>query len=59
MGKYEDIFDEKRYDEPYVKEQTDIFFVVEKTGRFLRGSDVKHGGKEDVFTSGTPSRISR
>ena len=50
MGVAKIIVDEKRYDEPYVKEQTDMpLLVVEKTGRFLRGSDMKHGGKEDVF----------
>lgn len=44
------IIDQRRYDEPYVKEQTDMpLLVVENTGRLLRQKDVRKGGKEDVF----------
>lgn len=50
MGVAKIIIDEKRYDEPYVKEQTDMpLLVIKKTGRFLRESDIKHGGKENIF----------
>jgi complex iron-sulfur molybdoenzyme family reductase subunit alpha len=38
------------HDVPYVKEQTDLGFLVRKdNGRFLRASDLVAGGKEDQF----------
>lgn len=44
------IVNEDLYDEAYVKEQTDMPFLVRSdTGRFLRESDVVAGGKEDLF----------
>ncbi|MBI2842868.1 MAG: molybdopterin-dependent oxidoreductase [Armatimonadetes bacterium] len=50
LGAAKIIIDESLYDNPYVKEQTDLpLLVVEKTGRFLREKDMKRGGKEDVF----------
>ncbi len=37
-------------DAPYVKEQTDLpLLVLTGTNRFLRESDLKKGGKEDIF----------
>ncbi len=37
-------------DETYVREQTDLPFLVrEDTGRFLRQSDLTAGGKDDIF----------
>ena len=37
-------------DEAYVREQTDLPFLVrEDTGRFLRQSDLSAGGKDDIF----------
>jgi len=50
MGVAKIIIDEKLCDEPYIKEQTDLPFLVRKdTSRFLRQSDMKAGGKQDVF----------
>jgi DMSO reductase family type II enzyme molybdopterin subunit len=37
-------------DEAYVREQTDLPFLVrEDTGRFLRQADLEEGGRDDVF----------
>ena len=50
LGAAKMLIDEKLIDEPYVKEQTDLPLLVRKdTKRFLRESDLKSGGKEDVF----------
>ncbi|GAB4231959.1 MAG: molybdopterin-dependent oxidoreductase [Deltaproteobacteria bacterium] len=44
------LIDGKMYDDGYVREQTDLpLLVVEKTGRFLRESDVEEKGSEEVF----------
>lgn len=41
---------EERYDAAYVREQTDLPFLVrEDSGRYLRQSDVVNGGADDVF----------
>jgi DMSO reductase family type II enzyme molybdopterin subunit len=41
---------EERYRPDYVKEQTDLPFLVrEDTGRFLRQADLPRGGRDDVF----------
>ena len=44
------IISEELYDAAFVREQTDLPFLVrEDTGRFLRESDVKRRGRDDVF----------
>ncbi|GIW40832.1 MAG: hypothetical protein KatS3mg076_1409 [Candidatus Binatia bacterium] len=44
------IVSEKLYDADYVREQTDLPFLVrEDTGRYLRESDLERGGREEVF----------
>lgn len=44
------IVSEKLYKTDYVKEQTDLPILVrDDTRRFLRGSDLKAGGKDDVL----------
>jgi dimethylsulfide dehydrogenase subunit alpha/complex iron-sulfur molybdoenzyme family reductase subunit alpha len=44
------VFEEKLYKEDFVREQTDLPFLVrEDTGRLLRLSDLREGGKDDVF----------
>lgn len=44
------ILDNNLHDIPYVKEQTDLGFLVRKdNGRFLRASDLAANGKEDQF----------
>ncbi len=44
------IIDEKLYREDYIKEQTDLPFLVRvDTGRFLREQDVTRRGREDAF----------
>jgi len=44
------IVDEGLHDRAYIIEQTDLPFLVRKdTGRFLRESDLREGGKEDAF----------
>ncbi len=41
---------EHRYHSAYVKEQTDLPLLIrDDTKRFLRQSDIQHGGKDDVF----------
>ncbi|RMF20355.1 MAG: hypothetical protein D6760_11765, partial [Deltaproteobacteria bacterium] len=36
-------------DERYVREQTDLAFLVKDDGRFLRESELERGGSDDVF----------
>ncbi len=44
------IVDEGLIDEAFVRAQTDLPFLVRSdSGRFLRGSDVEEGGREDQF----------
>ncbi len=44
------IINERLYDEEYIKEQTDLPFLVrDDNGRFLRESDVVEGGSDSVF----------
>ena len=44
------LIESKLIDVPYIKEQTDLPLLVRTdTRRFLRESDVKSGGKDDVF----------
>jgi nitrate reductase alpha subunit len=50
LGAAKILIDENLIDVPYVKEQTDLpLLVVKSTKRFLRESDLKAGGKDDVF----------
>ncbi len=42
------IIDDGKVNEPFVKEQTDLPFLVRRDdGRFLRASDLEEGGRED------------
>jgi DMSO reductase family type II enzyme molybdopterin subunit len=44
------LIDEGLVDEPFVREQTDLGLLVRTdTGRFLRQSDVREGGSDEVF----------
>ena len=44
------LVEEKLYDAPYVREQTDMpLLVVEKTRRYLRESDLEENGGDEVF----------
>lgn len=44
------IVNEKLYDAPYIKEQTDLPLLVRNdNGYFLREKDLKDGGRDDVF----------
>jgi len=44
------ILAEGLHDPDYVREQTDLPFLVrEDTGRYLRGSDLERGGRDDVL----------
>lgn len=44
------ILKEKLYKEDFVREQTDLpFLVVESTGKYLRERDMRSGGRDDVF----------
>ncbi len=44
------IIGEKLFKEEYVKEQTDLPFLIRSdTRRYLRQSDLQKGGKEDIF----------
>ena len=44
------IIDEGMVNEPFIKEQTDLPFLVRRDdGRFLRASDMEDGGREDQF----------
>ena len=50
LGMVRVIVDEGLHDEAYVKEQTDLPFLVrDDTSRFLRESDVVEGGSDSVF----------
>jgi len=50
LGVAKILVDRNLIDVPYVKEQTDFpLLVVKSSGRFLRESDMKSGGKEDIF----------
>ncbi|MCP4038957.1 MAG: molybdopterin-dependent oxidoreductase [bacterium] len=50
MASCQVIVEEKLFDEAYIREQTDLPFLLRNdTGRFLRESDVTRGGREDVF----------
>ncbi len=50
MGAAKILVDENLIDVPYVKEQTDLpLLVIRESKRFLRESDLRSGGKEDVF----------
>ena len=50
LGMAHVIVDEELFDAPYMKEQTDMPFLVRMdTGRFLRESDLVSGGKNDLF----------
>jgi len=50
LGVAKILVDRNLIDVPYVKEQTDLpLLVVKSSGRFLRESDMKSGGKEDIF----------
>ncbi|MGB7622747.1 MAG: molybdopterin-dependent oxidoreductase [Terriglobia bacterium] len=44
------LIEENLFDAPYVREQTDLpLLVVKESKRFLRESDLKKGGADDVF----------
>lgn len=43
------IVSERLHDEGYVREQTDLAFLVREDGRFLRQSDLELDGREDIF----------
>ena len=50
LGVAKILVEEGMIDVPYIKEQTDLPFLVRQdSGRFLRESDLKTGGKEDSF----------
>ncbi len=50
LGMAHTLIEEKLFDEPFVKEQTDCPFLVRTdTGRFLRETDVTGAGREDQF----------
>ena len=50
LGAAKILVEENLIDVPYVKEQTDLpLLMVRSTKRFLRESDLKAGGKDDVF----------
>jgi DMSO reductase family type II enzyme molybdopterin subunit len=50
LGMCQVILEEKLYPPEFLKEQTDLPFLVrEDTGKFLRESDLQTGGKEDQF----------
>jgi DMSO reductase family type II enzyme molybdopterin subunit len=50
LGIAQGILERGAVDEAYVREQTDLpFLVCEDTKRFLRQSDLEEGGKEDIF----------
>jgi len=50
LGMCNVLVEENRYNAAYVKEQTDLPFLVrDDNGRFLRESDVVEGGAEDQF----------
>ncbi len=44
------VISENLYDAEYIKEQTDLpFLVCSESGRYLRQSDVEEGGSDEVF----------
>ncbi|MDH3211482.1 MAG: molybdopterin-dependent oxidoreductase, partial [Myxococcales bacterium] len=50
LGIARSIVERGAVDEDYVREQTDLPFLVrDDTARFLRQSDLREGGREDVF----------
>jgi len=50
LGMASVIVSEKLFKADYVREQTDLPFLVRSdTGRYLRASDIEKGGKDDVF----------
>ncbi|HXI02815.1 MAG TPA: molybdopterin-dependent oxidoreductase [Candidatus Saccharimonadales bacterium] len=50
MGVARILVDENLVDLPYVKEQTDLpLLLITETGRFLRESDLRAGGSEEIF----------
>ncbi|MBW2245309.1 MAG: molybdopterin-dependent oxidoreductase [Deltaproteobacteria bacterium] len=50
LGLSREILERGAVDEAYVREQTDLPFLVrDDTGTFLRQSDMEKGGREDVF----------
>jgi DMSO reductase family type II enzyme molybdopterin subunit len=50
LGIARSIVERGAVDEPYVREQTDLPFLVrDDNGRFLRESDRRDGGRDDVF----------
>ncbi|HZD41718.1 MAG TPA: molybdopterin-dependent oxidoreductase, partial [Terriglobales bacterium] len=59
------IIKEKLFKEDFVREQTDLpLLVVESSGKFLRESDLKSGGRQDIFyfwdtASGAPKEAPR
>jgi nitrate reductase alpha subunit len=52
------IVSENLYKADYVREQTDLPFLVrDDTKRYLRQSDVKAKGKDDIFFASSPKRV--
>jgi len=50
LGVARSLIERNALDEAYVREQTDLPFLVrEDTGRFLRQSDMSRNGREDIF----------
>jgi nitrate reductase alpha subunit len=50
LGLVRDLLQRGAIDEAYVREQTDLPFLVrDDDGRFLRQSDVEDGGRDDIF----------
>jgi DMSO reductase family type II enzyme molybdopterin subunit len=50
LGVAREVLERGAIDEDYIREQTDLpFLVCEDTGRFLRQSDLEEGGDDDVF----------
>ena len=50
LGMAHVIIAEKLYQQPYVREQTDLPFLVRTdTRQFLRERDLKEGGRDDIF----------
>jgi DMSO reductase family type II enzyme molybdopterin subunit len=50
LGMAKVIIDEKLYKDEYVREQTDLPFLVrEDDARFLRQSDLRDGGSDEIF----------
>ncbi len=50
LGIARSILERGAVDEDYIREQTDLpFLVCEDTGRFLRQSDLEADGKDDIF----------